>query len=174
MQKTTVASTGKLRKRIKTLHEQYRDQPGALLTILETVQDEDEYRYLSEDALTLVSDVTGLPLSRIWSVVTFYSYFNLSPQGKHIITVCRGTACHTRGSLNLLREAMALMGVPDFREDEETVFTTEDRLFTVRVVACFGQCALAPVVEIDGVIHSRVTVSQLCAMINGIRKREGK
>jgi len=72
--------------------------------------------------------------------------------------------------MNLLREAMALMGVPDFREDEETVFTTPDRFFTVRVVACFGQCALAPVVEVDGVIYSRVTVSQLCSLINGLRK----
>ena len=170
MQKTLTASPGTLRKRIKTLHEHYRDQPGALLTILETVQDSDECRFLSEESLTMVSEVTGVPLSRVWSVATFYSYFNLSPQGKHTITVCRGTACHTRGSLNLLREAMALMGVPDFREDEETVFTTADRLFTVRVVACFGQCALAPVVELDGVIYSRVTVSQLCSLINGLRK----
>lgn len=174
MQKTHTASPGILRKRINTLNEQYRDQPGSLLTILETVQDEDEFRYLSEEALVMVSEITGVPLARVWSVATFYSYFNLSPQGKHTITVCRGTACHTRGSLSLLREAMSLMGVPDFREDEETVFTTADRLFTVRVVACFGQCALAPVVEIDGVIHSRVTVSQLCTMINGIRKREKK
>src|SRR5690554_2371715 len=170
MQKTLAVSPGTLRKRIKTLHEHYRDQPGALLTILETVQDSDECRFLSEESLTMVSEVTGVPLSRVWSVATFYSYFNLSPQGKHTITVCRGTACHTRGSLNLLREAMALMGVPDFREDEETVFTTADRLFTVRVVACFGQCALAPVVEVDGVIYSRVTVSQLCSLINGLRK----
>ena len=170
MQKTLAASPGTLRKRIKTLHEHYRDQPGALLTILETVQDSDECRFLSEESLTMVSEVTGVPLSRVWSVVTFYSYFNLSPQGKHTITVCRGTACHTRGSLNLLREAMALMGVPDFRADEETVFTTADRLFTVRVVACFGQCALAPVVEVDGVIYSRVTVSHLCSLINGLRK----
>lgn len=170
MQTSLTASPGTLRKKIKTLNEEYRDRPGALLTILERLQDEDEFRYLSEQALTAVSEITGIPLSRVWSVATFYSYFNLSPQGKHTITVCRGTACHTRGSLSLLREAMALMGVPDFREDEETVFTTSDRLFTVRVVACFGQCALAPVVEVDGVIHSRVTVSQLCSLIKGIRK----
>lgn len=170
MQKSVSASTDSLRKRVKSLSDEHRDKPGSLLAILENLQDQDEFRHLNEESLKTVAEVTGEPLSRVWSVATFYSYFNLTPQGKHTITVCRGTACHTRGSLNLLREAMAQMGVTDFREDEETVFTTDDRFFTVRVVACFGQCALAPVVEVDGVIHSRVTVGQLCGLINGLRK----
>lgn len=145
-------------------------RPGALLTALEDAQRSDEYRYLSESTLRKVVLETGEPLSRVYSVATFYSFFNLKPQGKHTIIVCRGTACHTRGSLNLLKEAAARLGMPDFREDEEPSFTTDDRLFTVRTVACFGQCALAPVISIDGSIHSRVTQGKLCALLDAMRK----
>jgi len=145
-------------------------RPGALLTALEDAQRNDEYRHLSEATLRKVALETGEPLSRVYSVATFYSFFNLKPQGKHTIIVCRGTACHTRGSLNLLKEAAARLGMPDFREDEEPSFTTDDRLFTVRTVACFGQCALAPVISIDGTIHSRVTQGKLCALLDAMRK----
>jgi NADH-quinone oxidoreductase subunit E len=174
MQKNVSTSSESLQKRIQSLSDDHRDKPGALLSILEKLQDDDEFRHLSEETLKMVAHVSGEPLSRVWSVATFYSYFNLSPQGKHTISVCRGTACHTRGSLGLLREAMCKMGVEDFREDEDAVFTTDDRLFSVRVVACFGQCALAPVVAVDGVIHSRVTTGQLCKLIDGLRKGSKK
>lgn len=144
--------------------------PGALLTALEEAQKAEEYQYLSEDTLRAIAERTGEALSRVYSVATFYSFFNLKPQGKHTIVVCRGTACHTRGSLGLLREAAQRLGMPDFREDEEPSFTTDDRLFTVRTVACFGQCALAPVIAIDGTIHSRMTQGRLCAILEGMRK----
>lgn len=146
------------------------DRPGALLTALEEAQGADEHKYLSEDTMRAIAEKSGEPLSRVYSVATFYSYFNLSPQGKHTVVVCRGTACHTRGSLGLLRESAARLGFPEFREDEEPSFTTDDKQFTVRTVACFGQCALAPVVSVDGVIHSRVTPGKLLAMIDRIRK----
>ena len=145
-------------------------RPGALLTALEDAQRANEYKYLSEETMRSIAEATGEPLSRVYSVATFYSFFNLKPQGKHTIVVCRGTACHTRGSLGLLKESAARLGMPDFREDEEPSFTTDDRQFTVRTVACFGQCALAPVVAIDGAIHSRMTQGKLCAIIDGLRK----
>lgn len=163
----------RLAARIKALAKAYAEKPGALLSILETVQDEDPYRYLSETSLRLVAEATGVSLARVFSVATFYSYFNLTPQGKHTIVVCRGTACYTRGSLALLQEAMARLGEPDFREEEEASFTTADRLFTVRTVACFGQCALAPVVAIDETIHSNVTTGQLSTLLETIKRKEG-
>ena len=155
---------------LERIVQSYAGRPGALLGILEEAQQADEHRYLSEEALRRISDMTGTPLSRVYSVVTFYSFFNLTPQGKHAIVVCRGTACHTRGSLALLEEAADRLGFPDFREDEEPSFTTADKLFTVRTVACFGQCALAPVVAIDGIIHSHMNTASLIALIEGIRK----
>jgi NADH-quinone oxidoreductase subunit E len=145
-------------------------EPGALLTALEEAQRACEYKYLSEDTLRSIAAESGEPLSRVYSVATFYSFFNMSPQGKHTIVVCRGTACHTRGSLGLLRESAARLGFPDFREDEEPSFTTSDKQFTVRTVACFGQCALAPVVSIDGTIYSRVTQGKLVSILDALRK----
>jgi len=156
--------------RLEGIVQRYTGRPGALLGILEEAQQADEHKYLSEEALRLVADMTDTPLSRVYSVVTFYSFFNLTPQGKHSIVVCRGTACHTRGSLALLEEAANRLGFPDFREDEEPSFTTRDRLFTVRTVACFGQCALAPVVAIDGVIHSHMNTALLLALLENLRK----
>lgn len=156
--------------RLEGIVQRYTGKPGALLGILEEAQQADEHRYLSEEALRLVAQMTDTPLSRVYSVATFYSFFSLTPQGKHAIVVCRGTACHTRGSLALLEEAAKRLGFPDFREDEEPSFTTEDRLFTVRTVACFGQCALAPVVAVDGVIHSHMNTGRLLALIENLRK----
>ncbi|MBN2875677.1 MAG: NAD(P)H-dependent oxidoreductase subunit E [Spirochaetales bacterium] len=144
--------------------------PGALLSALENAQRENEYDYLPESILRRVAAETGEALSRVYSVATFYSFFNLKPQGKHPIVVCRGTACHTRGSLGLLKETADKLGFPDFREDEESSFTTEDKMFSVRTVACFGQCALAPVVSVDGAMYSRMTPARLCALIDDIRR----
>ncbi len=156
--------------RLEALVNKYQEKPGSLLGIMEEAQQANEHRYLSEETLRSIAEKTGTPLSRVYSVATFYSFFNLKPQGKHSIVVCRGTACHTRGSLGLLEEAARRLGFPEFREDEEPSFTTEDRHFTVRTVACFGQCALAPVVAIDGVIHSRITQGKLVSILEGLRK----
>jgi NADH-quinone oxidoreductase subunit E len=103
-------------------------------------------------------------------VATFYSFFNLTPQGKHSIVVCRGTACHTRGSLALLNEALSRLGIKDFREEEDSSATTEDFFASVRTVACFGQCALAPVIQIDGEVLSRMTVGRLVSILARMRK----
>lgn len=140
-------------------------RPGALLGILEEIQERERAKYLSEESLTYVAEKTGTPLSRLYSIATFYSYFNLKPQGEHAIVVCRGTACHTRGSRALLIAAAARLGAVGFNAEEDASFTTDDLRFTVRTVACFGQCALAPVVAIDGVIHSRLTVGALEALL---------
>jgi len=150
----------------------YQGKPGSLLSILEELQVNDAHNHLSEDTLKAVAQKAGIPMSQVYSVATFYSFFNLKPQGKHTIVVCRGTACHTRGSRTLLMEAAAKLGVSDFEEDEEASFTTPDKIFTVRTVACFGQCALAPVVAIDGIIHSHITPGKLLGLIEKLQKEE--
>ncbi|MDP3179894.1 MAG: NAD(P)H-dependent oxidoreductase subunit E, partial [Spirochaetaceae bacterium] len=80
------------------------------------------------------------------------------------------TACHTRGSLELLNAALKRMGIEGFREDEANSATTADHFCSIRTVACFGQCALAPVVQVDGVIHSRVTLGRLVTILDKLRK----
>jgi NADH-quinone oxidoreductase subunit E len=127
-------------------------KPGALLGILGAVQDHHPQKYLPIESLRYIGMRMNLPLSQIYSVATFYALFNLEPQGEHTICICRGTACHTRGSrtlLDSLRMSLSLNGGHDQEDSEKVATTTSDGRFTIRTVACFGQCALAPVVEID-------------------------
>ncbi len=135
-------------------------RPGALLTVLERAQERNPHHYLSAETLQYVAARMNVPPSQIYSVATFYALFNLEPQGRNTVCICRGTACHTRGSRNLLNTLRLELGLnrdgePDGDADK-TVVTTPDRRFTLRTVACFGQCALAPVVEINHRICSHV------------------
>lgn len=147
----------------------YREQHGALLSILEAVQRTNEHNYLPKNELITVAKELGIPLSQIYSVVTFYAFFNLKPQGDHVITVCRGTACHTRGSKPLLEKVLAMLKI---ELDEDGMATTSDYRFTVHTVSCFGQCALAPVVSIDGVIYSMVTQEKLVTLIKTLSEKK--
>ena len=139
----------------------YGNRPGSLLGILETVQSANAHKFLSMDSLRYIADAAGVPLSRIYSAATFYALFNLYPQGDNVICVCRGTACHTHGSRDLLGKLCHDLGLSDHEADEDgeadkMLLTTADKRFTVRTVACFGQCALAPVVEVNHHILSHV------------------
>jgi NADH-quinone oxidoreductase subunit E len=155
---------------IRELIDRAKGKPGALLGVLEEAQGLERFKYLPESTLRLIAEGMGLPLSQVYSVATFYSFFNLTPQGLHSIVVCRGTACHTRGSLELLEAALRRLGIEGFREDEANSATTADGFASVRTVACFGQCALAPVVQIDGAISSRMTVGKLVSVLEKLRK----
>ena len=137
------------------------DRPGALLGVLEAVQAANPHKYLSMASLRYIADESGLPSARIYSAATFYALFNLDPQGDNVICVCRGTACHTRGSRDLLAKVCLDLGLSDHHVDDPSeadklALTTPDRRFTIRTVACFGQCALAPVVELNHHILSHV------------------
>jgi len=138
-------------------------RPGALLGILEAAQERNRHKYLPLETLRYIAMKTETPLSRIYSVATFYALFNLQPQGENTICICRGTACHTRGSRNLLQGARLDLGLgledgeSDGNEADKLLLTTPDQKFTVRTVACFGQCAMAPVVEVNHRICGHAT-----------------
>jgi NADH-quinone oxidoreductase subunit E len=140
--------------------------PGEVLGILEDVQAANPHKYLSMEALRYIARETGVPPARIYSAATFYALFSLDPQGDNVVAVCRGTACHTRGSRDLLEKLCLDLGLSDREPDENNeadklALTTADRRFTVRTVACFGQCALAPVVEVNHHILSHVNERSL-------------
>ncbi len=140
---------------------EHAGRPGALLGILETVQAANAHKYLSMETLRYIAEEAGIPTATIYSAVTFYALFNLNPQGDNVVCVCRGTACHTRGSRDLLEKLCLDLGLSgqeasDTNEADKLALTTADRRFTVRTVACFGQCALAPVVEVNHHILSHV------------------
>ncbi|MBT3168257.1 MAG: NADH-quinone oxidoreductase subunit NuoE [Candidatus Cloacimonetes bacterium] len=128
-------------KAIDGIIAKYNGKKGALIPLLQEVQEID--RYLSKDAMRYVSEKTDVKLAQIYGVATFYTMFRLKPQGKHIIRICKGTACHVSDAnsiLKQLRETLQLEG------DEDT---TKNGIFTLMEVACLGCCSLAPVMMIN-------------------------
>ena len=144
-----------------------------LLSVLERVQEQQAQKFLPIACLEYVAERTGIPAAQVFSVATFYSLFNLKPQGRHSVCICRGTACHTRGSQRLLDSVRLQMGQHLDDGDEGSAdkisTTTADGEFTIRTVACFGQCALAPVVEVDHQIRSHVNERALSREIETLR-----
>ena len=160
---------------IDGLIAKHKDRPGMLLSLLEEIQESQPHKYLPMAVLDYLASKIDVPRAQLYSVVTFYALFNLKPQGDHVVCICRGTACHTRGSRNLLERSKLQLG---FKPDEEEgsadkiSATTPDRRFTLRTVACFGQCALAPVVEVDHAIHGHVNEQTLEREIETLRKEK--
>jgi len=159
-------------KLIDKVIAKYRGKPGLVLAILEEVQQLHENKYLPKSTLEYISKKLCVPLSQIYSVVTFYSFFNLQPQGKHSIQVCRGTACHSKNSKRLLDALYCFLGIKEhmLKAHDGMFFTTEDNMFTVRIVACFGQCALSPVVVVDETIYTNMTVEKLKRVIKDLHE----
>ncbi len=149
----------------------HRNKPGELLGILEELQNLHPNKFLPTETLEYVAEEIGLPVSQVYSVATFYAFFNLKPQGKHTLVVCRGTACHTRGSKALFEALKKHLNLKEEDDTEKIFLTTADKIFTIKTVACFGQCALAPVVEGDGKMNNHVTQVSLKELVNGLTKR---
>jgi len=152
----------------------YAGAPGALLGTLERIQEHDPHKYLSSAMLDYVAEKTDTPLSQIHSVVTFYALFNLEPQGDHTICICRGTACHTRGSRSLLQRLRLELGLQEEGQSgaDKICETTSDGRFSLRTVACFGQCALAPVVEVDHAICGHMNEQSLHREVEQLNGRK--
>jgi len=153
-------------------------RPGALLSILERVQEQQRNRYLPMEVLEYVAARTGIPQAQVYSVATFYALFNMEPQGTHTVSICRGTACHTRGSRALLERLKLEMGLSHGSDEsggaDKLSYTTPDRRFTIRTVACFGQCALAPVVEVDHAIRGHVKEPTLLREVDALKREGGR
>ena len=140
-----------------------RSQPQQLIEVLQDVQD--LYGYLSQESMTEVSAELGVPLIEVFRVASFYKAFSLTPRGRHLLTVCSGTACHVRGAARIVDQVTGELAVQPGK-------TTSDGLFTVEAVNCLGACALGPVVVLDGVYHSQMTPRRLRRLIESVRKAE--
>jgi NADH-quinone oxidoreductase subunit E len=147
---------------------------GGLLAILQQVQNSHPRKYLPRETIEYIAARTSIPLSRIFSVVTFYALFNLQPQGRNTISVCRGTACHTRGSRDLLEKVMMSLGIQAAVDGEDQSVTSADGNTTLRVVACFGQCALAPVVEFNHAVFGHMNERTLQLELDALDKQESR
>ncbi len=134
--------------------------------VMEALQDiQEELRYLPEEAMQRVSEALHVPLIEVFRLANFYKAFSLKPRGRHLITVCEGTACHVQGAPRLVEELLTQLQV-------EAGQTTSDGAFTVETVNCVGACALAPVVIIDGQYHDHMTAGRLRDLLASVRKEE--
>ena len=162
------------RERLDRIIDEGAGRPGFLLGVLERLQEQHRAKFLPLDTLAYVAQRADIPESQVIGVATFYTLFNLEPQGTHTISICRGTACHTRGSRVLLERLRLEMGAQKPEDEggvaDEQSFTTPDQRFTVRTVACFGQCALAPVAEIDRAIRGHVNERALLRDVKALRQ----
>jgi len=134
--------------------------------VMETLQDiQEAYGYLPREAQCRVAEALDVPLIEVFRMANFYKAFSLHPRGRHLITVCLGTACHVQGAPKLVEEVLGRLGV-------EPGGTTKDGAFTVETVNCVGACALAPVVIIDGKYYDHMTPRKLRKLIESIREKE--
>lgn len=132
---------------IVAMIDRYTGQRGGLMPILEALQG--KYGYLPEGALRIVAERTGRSMVDIYATATFYRGFSLAPRGRHLVSVCTGTACHVRNAGAVAAEMCRSLGVAPGH-------TTEDREFTLETVNCLGACALGPIVVVDGHYFSQV------------------
>lgn len=150
-------------KQITEICERYKNEPTPTMMILEDIQK--EYGYIPLEVQELVSELTGVPVSEIYGVVTFYSFFSMTPKGKNVVGVCLGTACYVKGSQLVLDKFCELLGI-------EPGQTTEDGLWTVDVLRCIGACAIAPAVSINGKVYPKVSVDNVKNIIAEYRAKE--
>ena len=122
------------------------------------------FGYLSSDVMDKISSAIGVPTAHIWGVVTFYHYFNLTPQGKYPIFICLGTACYVKGAEKILNTIKSVLNI-DFGE------TTADGLFTLRETRCLGACGLAPVMMIGDKIYGELTSKKTIEILNRYKKQ---
>ncbi|MFC1898354.1 NADH-quinone oxidoreductase subunit NuoE [Candidatus Cloacimonadota bacterium] len=147
----------KNKEKIDQVINKFIGKKGALIPLLQEVQIID--KYLSKDAMRYVSEKTGINLAQIYGVATFYTMFRLKPQGKHVIRVCKGTACHVSDANAILK---AVKSDLKLEGDEDT---TKNGLFTVMEVACLGCCSLAPVIMINDDTYGKLTSEQITSIL---------
>ncbi len=147
--------------KLKGIFSHYKGNQEELIPILQETQE--NFRYLPAAAMREIADFLHMPESTIFGVSTFYAQFKLTPLGKKIIRVCRGTACHVRGAAKVLAEMEKQLGIKAGQ-------TTDDMEYTLETVACIGACALAPTMTIDGETYGKMTTKKVAEVLGDSSK----
>jgi len=150
-------------KEIGVIAEKWRDKKGSLIMVLHEIQN--HYGYVPRNVSLELSKVLGIPLARIYEVITFYNYFKLEPPGKFTIAVCLGTACYLRGAPEIVDEIKSLLNIGEGE-------TTPDGLFHLDVVRCLGCCGLAPVMMINGQIYGKVKRNEVMGILSKYKSED--
>ena len=149
---------------VSSLAERFGTDNNGLIPILQAIQS--LYNYLPKELLIEVSKQTGIPLSSIYGVATFYAFFSLDPKGKYIIKICNGTACHVRNNKPIVEAAYKVCNIP------ENSHTSEDMRYTVEMVNCLGACGLAPAVVVNDKVYGHVTPDRIASLIKELDDME--
>ena len=150
-------------KQIEEICGRYKDEKTPLMMILSDIQN--EYGYIPLEVQEVVSRNTGISVAEIYGVVTFYSFFSLTPKGKYVIGCCLGTACYVKGAQNVIDKFSEILKIKPGE-------TTEDGLLTLDALRCIGACGIAPAVSINGTVYPKVTTSQVPEIIDKYKAAE--
>jgi len=137
----------KILETVRTICAGFDNDPNELIAILHKAQE--HFGFLPKDVQNAVAEVTGIPASKIYGVVTFYTYFTMEPRGKHPVSICMGTACYVKGAEKVLKEFEKKLNIKNGQ-------TTSDGKFSMNTLRCIGACGLAPVVMIGDKVYGNV------------------
>lgn len=143
--------------KVKNMLEKYPKEKRYTLSILQDIQK--EFNYIPKQTLDIISEYLDTPVSKLYSMATFYKALSLTPKGEHIITVCDGTACHVRGSISVLEEVEKILGI-------KAGETNYDGSFSLQIVNCLGSCAIAPVMVVDEKFYGKLTPKMIKDIIS--------
>ncbi|MBQ6369584.1 MAG: NAD(P)H-dependent oxidoreductase subunit E [Parasporobacterium sp.] len=150
------------KKKIINICDRYKDEETPLMMILSDIQN--EYGYIPLEVQEIVSQKTGLSVAEIYGVVTFYSFFSLTPKGKFVIGVCLGTACYVKGAQMIIDKFSEILDIKPGQ-------TTKDNMFTLDALRCLGACGIAPAVSVNGKVYPKVKVSEVPEIIKDLRRK---
>ncbi|MCL2009985.1 MAG: NADH-quinone oxidoreductase subunit NuoE [Synergistaceae bacterium] len=154
-----------LKDRLAPVVEKYRGKEGAAIPLLADVQR--EMGYVAEEAVEHVGAELGIPPAELFGVASFYAMFRFQPEGKYVVRLCRGTACHVQGSGLIADQLERVLGIKDGE-------TTQDMMFTLQCVACLGCCSLAPVMMVGDDVHGRLTPEKAAGVLDALKLREAR
>ena len=150
--------------KITEICDRYKDEKTPLMMILSDIQN--EYGYIPLEVQEEVSSHTGISVAEIYGVVTFYSFFSLTPKGKYIIGCCLGTACYVKGAQQIIDKFSDVLKIKPGE-------TSADSLFTLDALRCIGACGIAPAVSINGQVHPKMSVDQVVKIVEDLKAKEG-
>jgi NADH-quinone oxidoreductase subunit E len=147
-----------VKQQLDEILSQYTRESANLIPVLQEAQE--KFGYLPAEVMAVSARFVKLSESNVYGVATFYAQFKFVPTGRRVVRVCRGTACHVRGGARILREVEKQLRIKPGE-------TTEDMEYSLETIACFGSCALAPVVVIDKTVHGRMTTKKVTEILTG-------
>ncbi len=155
-----------IQKKCETLLAKYYEKEGSIISILQDVQE--TFGYIPEDVIFWFSERLNIPASNFFGVATFYAQFYLNPRGRHIITACRGTACHVKGAESIIDRVRVDLAIAEGED------TTADNQFTLESVACVGACSIAPVLIVNKKVYGSMSRDKASKILKDFEKGKGR